>query len=733
MMKTEIRTTMSEIGCFIRCRPDPTIGYGVIAVKLIRHLVAQGVPVLISLLSAKSKEMLDEVPADLRDLVTLQPNPWPGEIIIAPPMEEPNPDCRTLYITMWETTRLHHEMVSRLNRCVAVIVPSEWCQQIFDACGVNAPLLRIPLGADPVERTNWPDRKDGLTVFGTVGRIHSGGLRKGIGRVVEAFEMAFPDHPGVRLLIKCSPRCEIGLPEDQRIHVNRHRLASMAWWYDAIDVYVSGSCAEAWDLPLAEAMARGKPVVATRFGGHGDYMTNECGYVVPHMLSPALGIYQGLGLWGEPELWGLVSGMRLLQRSQFTAGKFDSAVGWRKALSSCFLWKHFCVGVQQAIAHYGIGEQWKWVVHPAVVPLPEQIAHYGIGEQWKWGTTVQVPASLPEHKRIIKPPPTERPPRPNKDIVCMGPTFHGCGVSQYGQQVAKALGCIYVPYGDTNHGVVLLTHHRHYHERALVFNRVHQLFSEGRSIVLDVHDPGGIEDFAGYLSGIVYHSPNFDGECKAAGVPTVRLPLMCPNMPPGGTALKAPKCTLLVGSHGLWVPTKGISQLLEAISILRAREIDAGLLVAGAIQDIDSGSRYRSVRYFDDCWRLAEVLNLHDHVRLYSSDLSYADLRKTLAPCDMFCLPYDTMTPGQSSAVAACMWFGKPVITSNVPMFADVRDMVAQVEPIPEVIANAIWNIGSDSLIRSAAAMIVTEESGRRAPEVLAKQYRQFIQECTKG
>ncbi|HEX3554152.1 MAG TPA: glycosyltransferase [Thermoanaerobaculia bacterium] len=72
----------------------------------------------------------------------------------------------------------------------------------------------------------------------------------------------------------------------------------------ACDAYVSLHRSEGLGLPLIEAMYRGKPVIATGYGGVTDFLDEETGFVVRHGLTTLerpLGPYPAGAVWAEPD------------------------------------------------------------------------------------------------------------------------------------------------------------------------------------------------------------------------------------------------------------------------------------------------------------------------------------------------------------------------------------------------------------------------------------------------
>jgi glycosyltransferase involved in cell wall biosynthesis len=71
------------------------------------------------------------------------------------------------------------------------------------------------------------------------------------------------------------------------------------------DCYISLHRSEGHGLPLAEAMASGKPVVATAYGGNTEFMTNDNSYLVrwtPASVGPNVEHYPAEARWAEPDI-----------------------------------------------------------------------------------------------------------------------------------------------------------------------------------------------------------------------------------------------------------------------------------------------------------------------------------------------------------------------------------------------------------------------------------------------
>ncbi len=291
-------------------------GYGHLAFALLTHLRRLGfVPHL---------HPAADVRPDLVQPSLFAPGPPPADaptLIIAEPFRVAKfaPDGRAVVFTMWETDALPAEWVATLNLAGRVIVPSRWVADGFRASGVTVPVDVVPLGCDTGVFAPSPAgsaHESGEVVFGTAGALAAGGERKNVQRVIDAFHLAFPTEPGVRLRVKLSPASRmVETGGDPRVEVIRAVLTpgELAGWYRSLTAFVSASAAEGFGLHLLETMACGVPLVSAAFSGETEFFDGDAGYVLPHRVVPARGeVYAGR--WAEVTADDVAAAMREVAR-----------------------------------------------------------------------------------------------------------------------------------------------------------------------------------------------------------------------------------------------------------------------------------------------------------------------------------------------------------------------------------------------------------------------------------
>lgn len=203
-----------------------------------------------------------------------------------------------VFFQPWEYGPLPAQWVEMIPRVVREVwVYSGFLRDCYVASGLNEEMVRvIPLGID--EKEFRPDIVPSPGVRAMTGErfcfFYNGGitLRKGVDILINAYLSEFGMDDKVCLVIKGSKAYKQDLAikvaalaartDTARLvylteEVPPHELPSL---YAACDCYVHPYRAEGYGLPVAEAMACGKPVIVTGAGACRDFTGEDDAYLV---------------------------------------------------------------------------------------------------------------------------------------------------------------------------------------------------------------------------------------------------------------------------------------------------------------------------------------------------------------------------------------------------------------------------------------------------------------------
>ena len=196
----------------------------------------------------------------------------------------------------WELARVPPQWLPLVRLFDEVWAPSTFIASAFpDTLGRPVRLVRQPVhlpAAAPPPRSG----RQKLRLF-TYLDFDSFGARKNPTAAVNAFRAAFaPTQRDVELVVKIRGTHDHGLRRwlmsaasaDQRIQVIDRTLDRMRMQelMSECDVFVSLHRSEGFGFGAAEALAAGKAVVATDYGGTTDFITPATGYPVDYVLEP---------------------------------------------------------------------------------------------------------------------------------------------------------------------------------------------------------------------------------------------------------------------------------------------------------------------------------------------------------------------------------------------------------------------------------------------------------------
>ncbi len=279
-------------------------------------------------------------------------------------------------ICAWETTRIPQYWADKLNKFDAVITFCEASIQAFLDCGVTVPIHKIPHTFDIPSYTL--DESAGAklhlgppedffkdrTVFLNISQFSN---KKGIDVLLRAYYGAFYDSvDDVVLILKTYVNMQHRDAEQKRLQgyiegvKQNMRLPggnypkiilitptmsdeNIRKLYSMSDVYICSSRAEGWCIPAFEALAYGKKLVTTQWGGMGEFtfVTADAGmraahdaghlglkvkpnvYPVRYSLEPLVGqnhpdpeLYTSLDYVAEPSVCSMIIALQEAQVSQ---------------------------------------------------------------------------------------------------------------------------------------------------------------------------------------------------------------------------------------------------------------------------------------------------------------------------------------------------------------------------------------------------------------------------------
>ncbi|NNN12206.1 MAG: glycosyltransferase family 4 protein [Acidimicrobiaceae bacterium] len=226
---------------------------------------------------------------------------------------------RNVGVWFWELESFPDDLVSNASYLDEIWAGSEFIADALRA-KVEIPIrvARIPLVGPGSESPRTEQRADLSNRFQFLFAFDYASIfeRKNPLGVVEAYCRAFGEGDGVELVVKSingrhdllnrerlrlavRTRSDITLIEEYLGHDEQEELCANC------DCYVSLHRSEGLGLTMAHAMALGKAVIATSYGGNLDFMGDGTAFLVPYEIvpvGPGSAPYLPEAFWAEPDL-----------------------------------------------------------------------------------------------------------------------------------------------------------------------------------------------------------------------------------------------------------------------------------------------------------------------------------------------------------------------------------------------------------------------------------------------
>lgn len=624
----------------------------------------------------------------------------------------------------WEETGFPFSYVRSFNESLQFItVTSEHVKRILINNGVSVPIFVVGNGIDHWTSIKAASRYALPRAVHTFLHVSSCFPRKGVDVLLKSYGIAFSNKDDVLLVIKTfrNPHNRIeeqlaelrsANPEYPKVHLIFDDLSDgeLKGLYEQCNTLVAPSRAEGFGLPLAEAMLSGLHVITTGWSGQLDFCTTDNADLIDYTFAPAATheADKPASVWAEPD----VNHLALLLQRRFEANP-DRAE--RKLIATKLL------------------ETYNWcqvakrnVQAAALVSNGSSGADPHIG----WVSTFNKRCGIATYSQhlldVLEMPVTvlaghayEVTSRDNESVVRCWHEGNSDSLDELLAQIdSLSLNMIVIQfnYGFFNFEAfsallmklierrirIVVTMHatidpKHDPEKRLA-KLIPALKLCDRLLVHSIHDLNRLKAY-----GLV------DNVCLFPHGVVVPERILASS---DGSALNIGK-TITIGTYGFFLPNKGLLETIQAVHILRSRGLDYRLVMVNSQFPVEV-----SAQEIEQARSLIRRYKLEAYVELETSFLSDEESLRRLSRTDAIMYAYQGTGESASGAVRYGLASGKPVITTPLPIFQDVSDVVFSLPGIsPTDIAAGLEIITSRLRKREAEACSILDRasSWRRA------------------
>ena len=665
-------------------------------------------PIAASGLPAEIQSLVQPAPVTPERIVTIR-NTYPAR---------PNGmlgDLRLVHLA-WEESAIPDSVASLINLHVdGVLVPSEYTKRVIRNTGVRVPIAVIGHGVD--HSGALPRVAGGGIKRGPVTRslpftflhISSGLERKGVEELITTYCLAFSRNDPVLLVIKTfanptntidswTARLTSSSKYSPAIQVISEELEQreMDFLYDVSDAVVLPTRGEGFNLPAAEGMARGLPVIVTRHSGHLDFCSDENSFLIDctyefsnsHIRIPN-------SYWARPSTEQLFQAMKTVYRAGRSAETIiasRAAQGQRDALQ--LRWHDVAKRVEDFVGYLDKR------------PVMRRKIRLG------WISTYNARCGIAAHSAHL----LEFIDSSDFEITILADDQERIGpdpdnVLRLWSKVGGKLDRVRDFLITNNFDAAFFQHNLRFYDFSDFVDTLLDLSEVGIDTYVTFHRTKDLENQGWLVSHqrmteafqsctrIFVHSLDDVNRLREWGVTQNvvllthgvidRAPLN-PDAVRGLLGLSG--SSPVIGTFGFLLPGKGLSELIHSFALMLRAYPTAYLLMVNADYPLPESQEERK-----RCLALARLLEIEDHVRLTSEFLDIEEALFLLSACDVIVYPYQRSEESASGAVRLGLAAGRPVVTTPLPTFADLSEIVYQLPGTgPTEIAEGIISLLQD-------------------------------------
>ena len=641
-----------------------------------------------------------QLPLEISELV--RPAPVTAEQIITirntyPP--RPNGmlgDMRLLHLA-WEESAIPDALAELMNLHLdGVLVPSVYSKHAIRNSGVRLPIAVIGHGIDHsglMPRMIGDRAKRGPVTPAlpfTFLHISSGLARKGIEELITAYCLGFSSRDPVLLVIKTfdNPTNTIDSWVMRLTRRSNHSPAiqiiseeldehQMDFLYHVADALVLPSRGEGFNLPAAEGMARGLPVILTRHSGHLDFCNDENSFLIDcvsdfsasHLKIPN-------SFWARPLIQQLVRALKTAYRDGRSAETMTAARASRgREDASRLRWRDVAERIDA------------FVEHLEKRPVMRRKLRLG------WVSTYNARCGIATHSQHL----LEFFDKDAFDITILADDQEAVGPdpdnvvrlwSKDGSGLANVTNHLITGRFDA----ALFQYNAAFFDADYFADALVALSDAGISTFVMMHRTRHLEDYHSLFSHrkltgalhsctrIFVHGLDDVDRLRECGL-TENVVLLAHGVIERSTMdmdavrnlLGLSDFSPVIGTFGFLLPGKGLTELIHGFALILRAHPSAYLLMLNADYPSPESQEQR-----ERCEALVRLLEIEGHSSQINEFLDIEETLFLLSACDAIVFPYRQSEESASGAVRLGLATGRPVLTTPLPIFSDLSEIVYQ-------------------------------------------------------
>src|SRR6516165_7809948 len=605
-------------------------------------------------------------------------------------------DVRLLHLA-WEESAIPDTLAELMNLHVdGVLVPSEYSKHAIRNSGVRLPIAVIGHGIDHsglMPRMIGDRAKRGPVTPAlpfTFLHISSGLARKGIEELITAYCLGFSSRDPVLLVIKTfdNPTNTIDSWVMRLTRRSNHSPAiqiiseeldehQMDFLYHVADALVLPSRGEGFNLPAAEGMARGLPVILTRHSGHLDFCNDENSFLIDcvsdfsasHLKIPN-------SFWARPSIQQLVRALKTAYRDGRSAATMTAARASRgREDASRLRWRDVAERIDA------------FVEHLEKRPVMRRKLRLG------WVSTYNARCGIATHSQHL----LEFFDKDAFDITILADDQEAVGPdpdnvvrlwSKDGSGLANVTNHLITGRFDA----ALFQYNAAFFDADYFADALVALSDAGISTFVMMHRTRHLENYYSLFSHrkltgalqtcdrIFVHGLDDVNRLRECGL-TENVVLLAHGVIERSTMdmdavrnlLGLSDFSPVIGTFGFLLPGKGLTELIHGFALMLRAHPSAYLLMLNADYPTPESQQQR-----EHCLALVRLLEIEGHVRLINEFLDIEETLLLLSACDAIVFPYRQSEESASGAVRLGLATGRPVLTTPLPIFSDLSEIVYQ-------------------------------------------------------